>query len=183
MISKHSIDKRTADFAATCRGSGIKATHQRMEIFRALAETDEHPDAEALFRRVRARLPSVSLDTVYRTLRLMEQMGVIARLGPMDASTRFDANCESHGHFICTACGSIGDLYDAALDHVKETLAHTAAGRVETVYVELRGLCPACANTPPGARTSRTAANAIRKPAAINPNRRKPHGNQRTRDR
>ena len=64
--------RRVAEFVAACRRQGVKATHQRTEILRELAGTEEHPDAETIHERVRQRIPALSLDTVYRTLKLLE---------------------------------------------------------------------------------------------------------------
>ena len=75
------VESRLAAFAVMCREHGIVATHQRTEIYRELAGTTEHPSAEAIYKRVRARIPAISLDTVYRTLRLLEAKGVISRVG------------------------------------------------------------------------------------------------------
>ena len=66
-------------FVEHCRDAGIKATHQRQEIYVELAHTEEHPDAETVFRRVRLRIPTISFDTVYRNLRTLEEHGVIQK--------------------------------------------------------------------------------------------------------
>ena len=140
------IEKRVTDFAAACRRQGIKATRQRLEILRELAATGEHPDAETIFRRVRKRIPAVSLDTVYRTLRMLEEKGVIARVPSMKDRARFDANLDRHHHFVCAVCGRIDDFYSAALDGFVPPRAVADLGTVETVHVELRGRCRKCRN-------------------------------------
>ena len=144
--TKAGIEKRVADFAAVCRRQGIKATRQRLEILRELAATGEHPDAETIFRRVRKRIPAVSLDTVYRTLRMLEEKGVIARVPSMKDRARFDANLDRHHHFVCAVCGRIDDFYSAALDGFVPPRAVAALGAVESVHVELRGRCRKCRN-------------------------------------
>ena len=63
-------------FEQVCRGAGVKLTHQRMEVFREVALSGDHPDAETIYRRVRARIPTVSLDTVYRALWLLAELGL-----------------------------------------------------------------------------------------------------------
>ena len=133
-----------AEYIAACRRQGVKATRQRMEIFRELAATGEHPDAEAIFRRVRRRLPAISLDTVYRTLRTMEDKGLISRVPSMKDRARFDANLDHHHHFVCTVCGRICDFYSAALDGFVPPSAVRAMGAVDSVHVELRGRCRNC---------------------------------------
>ena len=60
----------------------MKLTHQRMEIFREVARTADHPDAQTVYERVRKRVPAVSLDTVYRNLWLLSDLGLLSTLGP-----------------------------------------------------------------------------------------------------
>ena len=144
MISEEQVQKRLTEFADACRRHGIKATHQRMEILRELAGTEEHPDAETVYKSVRRRVPAISLDTVYRTLKLFEEKGVIVRMGAMKERARFDANTSRHHHFVCTQCGLVRDFHDAALDNLKPPGEVAEMGCVDSVYVELRGLCRSC---------------------------------------
>lgn len=143
--ASQSVEHRVRLFGDACRRQGLKATHQRLEILRELAATAEHPDAETIFKRVRRRLPSISLDTVYRTLRMLEEKQVISRVPSMKDRARFDANMDRHHHFVCTVCGRIRDFYSAALDGFVPPPAVGALGTVVSVHVELRGRCPACA--------------------------------------
>lgn len=143
-LSRKQVEQRVAAFAEAGRRQGIKATPQRLEILRELSATAEHPDAETIFTRVRRRLPSISLDTVYRTLRMLEEKGVISRVPSMQERARFDANMDRHHHFVCEACGRICDFYSTELDHFAPPPEVAALGRVESVHVELRGTCKAC---------------------------------------
>ena len=138
------MEQCLADFVAACRRHGIKPTHQRREIYRELARTQEHPDVQSIYLRVRRRMPAVSLDTVYRTLRLLEEKGVVSRVACLDSRTRFDAVTERHHHFTCVKCGAIQDLYSEALNAVSVPAEATAMGTVNSVHVELRGVCAAC---------------------------------------
>ena len=122
----------------------MKATHQRTEILRELAGTEDHPDAETVFRSVRKRVPAISLDTVYRTLKLFEEKGLIVRMGAMKERARFDANTSRHHHFVCTQCGLVRDFYDEALDSLTASRDIPEMGCVDSVYVELRGVCRKC---------------------------------------
>ena len=67
-VNEDETTRRVAQFKATAKARGIKLTPQRLEIFREVASSLEHPDAETVYRAVHARMPTVSLDTVYRTL-------------------------------------------------------------------------------------------------------------------
>lgn len=141
MITGEQVQGRMAE---ACRRHGVKATHQRMEILRELAGTEAHPDAETVYTSVRKRVPAISLDTVYRTLKLFEEKGVIVRMGAMKERARFDANTSRHHHFVCTQCGLVRDFYDESLDSLKAPQKVPEMGCVDSVYVELRGLCRFC---------------------------------------
>lgn len=144
MVDPEQVEERVGDFVAACRRQGVKVTHQRTEILRELAATKEHPDAETIYSRVSERIPAISLDTVYRTLRMLEEKGVIARVGSMRERARFDANTDRHHHFVCVECGLIGDFYSQVLDRFPVPREVAEMGSVEGVYVEMRGLCRKC---------------------------------------
>ncbi|MFB3886668.1 MAG: Fur family transcriptional regulator [Thermodesulfobacteriota bacterium] len=143
-IDRKEVERRTKVFSRTSRRYGVKATHQRTEIFHELARTNEHPDAETIYARVRKRIPAISLDTVYRTLRLLEKEGLISRVGPLGEKMRFDANTDRHHHFVCIRCGFMGDIYNEEWDDFQAPSDVMAMGTVNSVHIELRGLCHAC---------------------------------------
>ena len=124
--------------------TGLKVTHQRIEIYREVAGSEDHPDAETIFKGVRKRMPTVSLDTVYRTLWLFIDLALMTTLGPAREKARFDANRKTHHHFVCTRCGATRDFYSRELDALKVPRAAKAIGNVEATHVELRGLCLRC---------------------------------------
>jgi len=156
------IASRMARFEQACRAAGAKLTHQRSEIFREVARTGDHPDAETVFQRVRARIPAVSLDTIYRTLWLLVDLGLIQTLGPGRDRTRFDANLDPHHHFVCVKCGVTKDFYSPALDKLALPESLKDIGRAEVTHVEVRGLCSDCAGT--DAPTPARPDDAARRP-------------------
>ena len=131
------------------RASGLKLTHQRLEILRELADNREHPDVETLFRAVRARVPTVSLDTVYRTLWTLHGLGLVTTLGARREGLRFDTNLDPHHHFVCVRCGLIRDVVSPALDATPIPAAVRELGGDLDVHVEIRGVCRACSATTP----------------------------------
>ena len=131
-------------FEAVCRDAGVKMTHQRMEVFREVAKTGDHPDAEKVHRGVAKRLPRISLDTVYRTLWLLMDFGLIATLGTSRDRTRFDANLQQHHHFICQRCGLTRDFYSESLDSLDIPESLGDIGEIEVTHVEARGICRKC---------------------------------------
>jgi len=138
------IEKRMAQIKKDLRQRGLKLTQQRLEIFNEVARSGDHPDAETIYRVVRKRLPTVSLDTVYRTLWLLLDLGLIATLGPARERVRFDANINPHHHFVCRRCGTIYDFYSPELDRLEVPGETEAFGQGEKIHVEVQGLCREC---------------------------------------
>ncbi len=139
------IERRMLHFEQVCRGAGVKITHQRMEIFREVAQSVCHPDADSVFRGVRKRVTTMSLDTVYRALWLLSDLGLITTLGPPRERARFDANLRRHHHFVCRRCGLVSDFYSDAFDELRLPDAVSEIGLVETTHVEVEGVCQQCA--------------------------------------
>lgn len=137
-------DEQLAHWTATARAAGVKLTHQRLEIFRELAGNLDHPDVESLYQAVRQRVPTVSLDTVYRTIWTLHELGLVATLGPRRDAIRFDVNLEPHHHYVCVRCGLVRDLGADELDAVRVPDAVRALGGVLEARVEIRGVCARC---------------------------------------
>lgn len=143
-LTKSEIDRRMAAFLQLCREKGVRITPQRMEIFRELAGTEEHPSAETIYRRVRKRMPTVSLDTIYRTLWLLEKSKLISRVHILTETARFDANMRPHHHFICSRCGVLKDFYSSDPDCFQIPEEVQSWGEVKSRHLELRGICRKC---------------------------------------
>ena len=135
---------RLKGFEEICRESGLKLTHQRLEIFRTLANAEDHPSAENVYERVKAKIPPISFDTVYRTLALFERHGVIARVNHLADRTRYDSNLTVHHHIVCIKCKKIRDFYWPALDEMEAPDETKGWGSIEGKYLELRGVCREC---------------------------------------
>jgi Fur family peroxide stress response transcriptional regulator len=142
--TKRDIEQRMTRFIEVCRESGAKLTHQRIEIFREVAQTSDHPDAEKVFQSVRKRMPTVSLDTVYRTLWWLKDLGFITTLGPPRERTRFDANLNRHHHFVCVQCGLTRDFYSDKFDKLQVPESIQSTGYAEMMQVEVKGVCRKC---------------------------------------
>lgn len=126
------------------RRNGLKATPQRVAVFRALHGDLTHPTAEAVHARVVADLPTVSLRTVYQVLGDLAEMGEILHLDLGTGSGRFDPRVEApHHHVVCTSCGMVRDLEGGpALLHTADLPAGFTPHSTE---VTVRGLCAGCA--------------------------------------
>lgn len=149
-VSEEEIDARIAAFVAACQRADIRMTHQRMEIFKEVAKTDEHPDAENIYIGVRRRIPVISLDTVYRTLTTLEKLGVISRVYALCDRARFDAFTAPHHHFVCTECGILRDFSCVEAYELPIPQEVQSWGIMKSVHVELRAICLKCANRKKG---------------------------------
>lgn len=127
--------------------SGVKLTHQRLEICREIAEASDHPDAETVYEGVRERVPTISRDTVYRTLWLLLDLKLIDTLATSRHRMRFDGNISPHHHFICTRCGEARDVYSEEFDQLRAPDEVKTYGIVQKIQVEIRGLCLGCSKT------------------------------------
>src|SRR3954468_13662576 len=125
------------------RERGMRVTPQRVVVHRALRELDRHVTADELLDAVTDRLPSVSLPTIYATLELLDELGMVRRV-QRAGTTLFDPRVDSHHHLICTVCGSIEDL-DSALDTAALERAAAKHGfEQERIEAVVHGRCAAC---------------------------------------
>jgi Fur family peroxide stress response transcriptional regulator len=137
------LSQRMDHLKAALRRNGIKLTHQRMIIFQEVAESEEHPNAELVYKAVRRKLPMVSLDTVYRTLGMLQDLDLINILGGRDR-VRFDGNMKPHHHFICSECGLMCDFYSNEFDRLKIPKVVKNFGNGKTIHIEIQGICTEC---------------------------------------
>lgn len=145
MNNEIDIDARIESFLKRLREAGIKATHQRIEVFRTVLESEEHPDAERVYQIVSQRIPTISLDTVYRTLWLLKDLDLISTIQTTQAKTRFDANIGTHHHFVCSECGAIIDFYNDKFDKLEIPKEIEEFGKANRLLVEIKGICNKCA--------------------------------------
>lgn len=124
----------------------MKLTPQRLEIFKELLSHKNHPSAEAIFKELRKRLPTISLDTVYRTLATFDEIGIIKKLNVSTARTLFDTNLDQHHHFICSQCKRVEDIYWPDFDDTSLPKSVLALGSVQERHLELHGICNQCLN-------------------------------------
>jgi len=136
----------------TLRDRGLRLTRPRRIILDVVRATDAHPTAAFVYRRVRRRLPRVSLATVYRNLRMLAAEGFLAERAD-EAGMRFDGNTGPHDHFTCLACGRIYDVPARAARPARRLPPRTGF-EVLDHRTEYYGRCGTCRR--PGSRSSRT---------------------------
>jgi Fur family transcriptional regulator, peroxide stress response regulator len=138
------IERRLQLLVAGLRTSGMRVTHQRIEVAREIAASETHPDVETIFHRVRERVPTVSLDTVYRTIATLVDLGLVNRVSVTSGSARYDGNTARHHHFVCSQCGLVRDLRALEADALEPSAEALLLGTIEQVDVQFRGTCNDC---------------------------------------
>jgi Fur family transcriptional regulator, peroxide stress response regulator len=131
-------------FKKACKDGHIRLTPQRLEVFREVINSHDHPSAEDIFNRVKDRLPSISLDTVYRTLSTFETCGLISRIHFSEDRARFDPNGEPHHHLFCVECKAIEDFYWPDFENADLPPETTGWGHTVSRHVQIRGKCSKC---------------------------------------
>ena len=123
-----------------------KRSRKREAILDCLRQTDVHPSAEWVYRRLKPRIPDLSLATVYRNLALFKQEGLICSLGVVQGLERFDGDTSPHVHFLCTGCGRILDLPGLQLPaELASQAVQITGGQVTGASLRFHGVCRHCA--------------------------------------
>jgi len=143
-IDNPELDKKTMQFTSKCREAGLKVTPQRIAIYRELLQTDEHPSAEMLYEKVKKTFPSISLDTVNRTLLTFNEIGVAFTVEGSGGARRYDGGLHEHQHFRCVKCKKIIDFHHKPFDNIKLPPQICQQFKVLRKSVYLEGLCNLC---------------------------------------
>lgn len=143
-MRKEILERKLEVFEDICKKKGIRMTHQRLELFREIAMDTSHPSAEEIFKRIRTKMPTISFDTVYRTLSTFEKCGIIGRLEILDDRARFDSNPLPHAHLICCECKQVADLNWPEFEAARLPASTRGWGQIKSRHIEIRGLCQAC---------------------------------------
>lgn len=133
------------DLIALLRARGRRATSQRLVVLRELRRRNVHVSADELLAAVRRRLPGTSTPTIYATLDLLVQLGLVRRLDVGTGAALYDARLAPHHHTVCRSCGRVDDVDGSwAADEVLGAAAG-AGFRPEGVEVVVHGTCASCA--------------------------------------
>ena len=131
----------TSRLEALCMEKGLKMTGQRRVISQVLSEADDHPDVEEVHRRAVQIDPRISIATVYRTMRLLEDAQVIERVDLGDGRARYEeATSDHHHHLIDTRTGRIIEFASPELEAMKERIAHELGYKIVGHRLEIYGV-------------------------------------------
>lgn len=134
------IDQRVAVFEEQLRQSGLRMTQQRRLILRVLAEADDHPDAKGIFTRAFAHDPTLSLSTVYRTMKLLETQGAIERHAFENGVSRYEhADQQHHDHLIDVETGRVVEFSSPEIEALQAKIAADLGYEIVRHRLELYG--------------------------------------------
>ena len=129
------------DLEQLCADRGLRITEQRRVIARVLSESDDHPDVEQLHQRASAIDPKISIATVYRTVRLFEEAGILDRHDFGDGRARYEAAPEAHhDHLIDVESGTVVEFGDPELEAPRRVIAERLGYRLVDHRMELYGV-------------------------------------------
>ena len=132
---------RSIDVEALCADKGLRITEQRKVIARVLSEAEDHPDVEALHARASAIDPGISIATVYRTVRLFEDAGILERHDFGDGRAGYEAAAETHHDpLIGVETGKLIEFVDAELEALQKKIAEKLGFRLVDHRMELYGV-------------------------------------------
>ena len=122
------------------REHGIKPSHHRLRVLEYMLENRNHPSAEVIYQALVKEIPTLSKTTVYNTVELFLEKGVVQPIMILHNELRYDADTSFHGHFLCRKCGRIVDFfYDD-----EDVLPVPEGFIIEESHAYYRGVCPEC---------------------------------------
>ncbi|MBD3197222.1 MAG: transcriptional repressor [Candidatus Lokiarchaeota archaeon] len=131
---------------AIFRKNGYKVTSQRLAVYNYLISREDHPSADEIFNALKEEHPTISLGTIYNSLSVLRDLGLIQELGFNEGSSRYDPNTEVHVNMVCEKCGEIHDYYPEFLETLWEKITNsleiTPTGQRIDIYYQ----CEKCSN-------------------------------------
>lgn len=146
MNTEEFLNQKVEQLKEACREKGMRVTPQRIEIFKEVAKSCEHPDAETVYEAVKTKMPNVSVDTVYRTLASLQELNMIFRVDNQLPKARFDADMRPHYHFLCLKCNEVYDIFLEEDEKIQIPKNASKYGEIKDVNLQIRGICNKCLN-------------------------------------
>ncbi|MBQ4094357.1 MAG: transcriptional repressor [Oscillospiraceae bacterium] len=122
----------------------LRYSQQREAVYNYLRSTCEHPSAEMVYDALKGEMPALSLATVYRNLKLLEELGLVRRVTSYAGSERYDACCGDHIHFLCRGCGRVEDVKSADAEGIRAAVTLPAGCTADKMDLTVTGLCSIC---------------------------------------
>ncbi len=123
-----------------------RKSRQRERILEVLKETDSHPTADWVYKRLKEEIPGLSLGTVYRNLSVLMEQGQIKKLPFGSTFDRYDAKTDPHYHFVCEKCSKVEDIQLPLFKDIDEQVRKVSDFTVLSHKLEFFGICKECSN-------------------------------------
>ena len=123
----------------------LRHSPQRDRIYEYLIQSVDHPSAEMIYSALRTQIPNLSMGTVYRNLRLLEELGKVRRVTSFQGTERYDAICSDHVHFLCGCCGLLRDVENTHTEEIRAALPLGEGYQISKLDLTITGTCPDCA--------------------------------------
>ena len=124
-----------------CEAKGLRITGQRRTIAQVLEDSDDHPDVEELYKRASGLDPNISIATVYRTVKLFEEAGILEKLEFGDGRARYeDAERDHHDHLIDMNSGEVIEFVDPEIEELQDRIARRLGYELRGHKLELYGV-------------------------------------------
>jgi len=131
----------TMDIIARCEAKGLRMTDQRRVVARVIEDSEDHPDVEELYARAAKIDPRISIATVYRTVKLFEEAGILEKLEFGDGRARYeDAERDHHDHLIDVNSGTVIEFVDPEIEALQEKIAARLGYKLVGHRLELLGV-------------------------------------------
>ncbi len=133
-ISKEGLEKEL-------KSRNIKLSYQRLKVLEFLVENPSHPTVDEIFTHLHKSISTLSKTTVYNTLHLMINLGLVRAITIEDNEARYEIEIGNHGHFKCEPCGAI---YDFSIDMDAMASKDLSSFKINKKEVYFKGICPEC---------------------------------------
>ena len=143
-LAKSSTKTATRPFRELCAAHGLAATHQRQVLYEVMQTMPGHPSPEEVYARIKERIPSISLATVYKNIHLFLESGVLQEVSLHHGSLRVEMNHHRHHHLVCSQCKSIVDIGEEQLGLQAKPKRLPGGFQAQRYAIDVIGICAAC---------------------------------------
>lgn len=126
------------------KDKNLKLTPQRYAIYKYLKSTKSHPSADMIYSELKDDYPTMSLATVYKTLKMLIELGLVQELNVGENNFRYDANTDAHPHIVCISCSKVDDIENAEFNFLNNEAEKHTKYKILSHKLYFYGLCPEC---------------------------------------
>ena len=134
----------SAELTSRLREAGFKVTPQRLAVYNMLSHTKAHPNADTIYKELQPLYPTMSLATVYKTIDILHEIGLVQILNAGEDSFRYDADVSEHAHIRCVECGRVDDVFDLDTAKFNDQIQQNTKYRLVGQQFYFYGICADC---------------------------------------